>query len=158
MPLFDQKFLERGFSLTPLTSTFGGKKYRLLVIKDISNYVWIFFSKEKYGLAKTMLGLIKNLKTKQNLQVKDLHDSAGEIVAFKKACKKKVLGVEFEYTAPGKPQQNGHVKQILATLFNWVHAMLNGGKFNTFIPNGLWAKALNIATLPKNNLLTLNRT
>ena len=49
-----------------------------------------------------MLGLIKNLKYKYNLQVQYLHcDNAGENVVFKRPCKQEGLGVDFDYTAPG---------------------------------------------------------
>ena len=55
--------------------------------------------------------------------------------------------MDFEYTAPGMPQQNGHVEQKFATLINQVHT----------IP-GLWTNAANTTMLLKNNLLTPNRT
>ena len=81
-----------------------------------------------------MLGLIKNLKTKYNLQVQYLHcDNAGENVVFKKDCKEEGLWGDMEYTSPGMPQQNGCIKPKFATLFNWACAMLNGGKFNAFL-------------------------
>ena len=106
-----------------------------------------------------MFGFIKNLKTKYNLQVQYLHcDNAGENVAFEKACKQKGLGMDFEYTAPGMPLQNGCIECKFATLFNKLCAMLHGGKFDPFLQNGLWAEAANIAMLPKNNLLTPSRT
>ena len=56
------------------------------------------------------------------------------------------------------PQQNGHVKEKFATLFNQVHTMLKGGKFNAYLQNGLWAEAAHTAMLLKSNLLTPNRT
>ena len=85
-----------------------------------------------------MLGIIKNLKNKYNLQVQYLHSNdTGENVAFEG------LGVEFEHTAPGMPQQNGNVEQKFATLFNQMCNMINCGKFNAFLQNGLWAKAAN---------------
>ena len=36
------------------------------------------------------------------------------------------VGMHFEYTVPGTPQQNGFVEWTVATMFNKVHAMLNG--------------------------------
>ena len=63
---------------------FGGKKQWLHVVEDTSDYEWSFFLKEKSDLAKTMLGLIKNLKTKYNLQVQYLcSDNTGQNVALK---------------------------------------------------------------------------
>ena len=106
-----------------------------------------------------ILGLIKNLKNKYNLHVQFLHtDNAGENVVFEQACKQEWLGVELECTALGMPQQNGCIEQKVATLFNRACTMLNGGKFNTFLQNSLWAEAVSTAMLLKNNLLTKNRT
>ena len=84
-------------------------------------------------------------------------NNAGENVVFKIACKQEGLWVVFEYTAPGMSQQNGCVQQKFTTLFNRVCAMLNGGKFNGFLWNGLWAEVTNTAMLLKNNLLIPSR-
>ena len=52
------------------------------------------------------------------------------------------------------PQQNVHAERKFATFFNWICAMVNDGKFNAYLQNGLWAKVVNTATLLENNLLT----
>ena len=128
-------------------------------MEDSNNYVWSFFLKEKTDLDGVMLDFIKNLKNKYNMQAQYLyHDNADENVVFEEAYKQKGLGLEFKCTAPGTPQQNGHIERKFANLFNQVHAMLNCDKFNDFLCNGLWAKAANIVTLLKNNLLILSRT
>ena len=86
----------------------------------------------------TILGLNKNLKNKYNLQIQYLYcNNASENVAFEKACKQAELAVEFEYTAPGTPQQNENVECQFAILFNSVCVMLNGSKFKTYPQNGL---------------------
>ena len=85
------------------------------------------------------------------MQIQYMHcDNADNNVAFKKACKQEGLGVDLRYTAPGMPQQMGHVEQKFTTLFNKVLAVLNGGKFNTLQQNGIWAEATNIALLLEN--------
>ena len=81
------------------------------------------------------------------MQVQYLHcNNTWGNVAFKKPCKQEGLGVEFEYTAPGMPQQSSCIEQKIATLFTWVHTMLNNGMFNTYLKNGLRAKTLNNIT------------
>ena len=116
------------------------------------------FLKEKSNLASEMLGLIKNLKNKYNMQVQyQLCNNASENVAFEESCKQERLDVDFEYTAPGMPQQNGCVQQIFVTLFIRVCAILNSGKFISNLQNSLWADAMNTAMLLKNNLLILSR-
>ena len=118
------------------TPTFGSKKHWLLIVDDSSNFSWHFFLKEKSNLVDAMIGLIKNLKDKYNVQVQYLcYNNAGENVVLKKVCKKEALGVDFKYTAPSMPQENGCIKR------NW---------------NGLWAKAAYTTMLLEN--LTPNRT
>ena len=66
-----------------------------------------------------MMGLVKNLKSKYNIQVQYLcYDNTGENVDFEKACKQEGMGMEFEFTTPGTPQWNGQVKWKFTTLFN----------------------------------------
>ena len=84
-------------------------------------------------------------------------DNPGEDVALKKTFKQDGMGMEIKFTAPDTPQQKGQVEQEFATLFNLLCAMLNGGKFTTFLKNGLSPKAANTTMLLKNNLITPNR-
>ena len=57
---------------SPSSPTFWGKMLWLLVMEDINNLVLSFFLKEKSDLAGVMLGLIKTLKNKYNMQVQYL--------------------------------------------------------------------------------------
>ena len=98
---------------SPFTLIFGSKRHLLPIVDEISNFIWSFFLKEKSDLVD-MIGLIKHLKNKCNLQVQYFHcNNTGENVSFKKACKQEWLGVDFKYIAPGVPQKNGHVKENL---------------------------------------------
>ena len=54
-------------------------------------------------------------------------------------------------------QQNDHVEWKFITLFNKLCALLNNGKFSTFLRSGSWARAVNTANLLENNLFTPNR-
>ena len=56
------------------------------------------------------------------------------------------------------PQQNRHIKWKFASLFNQVHAMLNGKTFTTFLWSSPWAEAANTAMLLENNLITPKKT
>ena len=65
-----------------------------------------------------MVVMIENLKNKYNLQVQYLCcDNAGKNQAFKRTCKQEGLGVNFKYTTPGMPQQDGCIEWKFATLF-----------------------------------------
>ena len=54
---------------SPSTPIFGGKCHWLLVIDDCSNYSWSFFLTEKSDLIQKLIGLMKDLKAKHNLQI-----------------------------------------------------------------------------------------
>ena len=143
---------------SPSTPTFGGKNHWLLVIHDSTGYALIKFFLKKLNLKNVKMGLIKNLKTKYNIQVQYLcFYNRGENVDFKRTNKQEWMGIKFKYTALGTPQQISHVEWKLITLFNWVHAMLNSGKFTAFLRNNLWAEATSTATLLDNYLVTPNR-
>ena len=69
-------------------------------------------------------------------------------------CKQERMGVQFEYTIPGTPQQNGQGEQKFATLFNRICEMLNSGKFSSVLRNSLWAKAANATIFLENHIVT----
>ena len=74
--------------------------------------------KKKDELKEVMIPFIKELREKYTAPVKYIMcDCAGENNALDKACKQEGLGIQFEYTAPGTPQQNGRVERKFATYF-----------------------------------------
>ena len=74
------------------------------IVDDSSDFIWGFFLKEKSDLVVVMIGLVKNLKNKYNLQVQYLCcNNAVENIAFEQACKQEGLGDEYECTAQDMP-------------------------------------------------------
>ena len=55
-------------------------------------------------MENVILGLIKNLKTKDKIQVWYAHcKNARKSVNFERACEKERVEIKFKYTSPGKP-------------------------------------------------------
>ena len=73
-------------------------------------------------------------------------DNAGENIALQRECEKAGLGIQFEFTAPGTPQQNGRVEQKFATLWGRVRAMLEGVQLSKAQHRVMWSEAANTAT------------
>ena len=48
---------------------------------------------------------------------------------FESFCKQEGMDIQFKYTMPCTPQQNGQVERIFSAPFNGVDDMLNSGKF-----------------------------
>jgi len=57
-------------------------------------------------------------------------DNTGENRALEIACIDKELGIVFEYTAPGTPQQNGIVERAFATTLGKTRVIMNGAGFD----------------------------
>ena len=67
------------------------------------------------------------------------------------------MGATFAYTTAGSMHQNGQVERKFTTIFNCVHAILNGKKFPPFMRNEQWVDVANNAMLLKNNLIPKSR-
>ena len=56
------------------------------------------------------------------------------------------LRIDFEYSAPDTPQQNGRVERKFATLYGRVRSMLNAAHLPAYLRSGLWAECAYTAT------------
>jgi hypothetical protein len=98
-------------------------------------------------VAKEAITLLKEIIHTYKKQVKFIRcDNAGENKTFKKQCIAEKLGIEFEYTAPNTPQQNGVAERKFATLFGRSRAMMNQAGFTKQKREELWTEAANTAT------------
>ena len=80
----------------------------MLVVDDCTDYAWSFFLKQKIETKDIIIALIKELKQAYDINVKTIGcNNSGENNALQRICKQEGLGITFEYTAPGTPQQNG---------------------------------------------------
>jgi len=126
--------------------SFGGAKYWLLVLDEATGFIFSFFLHRKKDTAQIIVDLIRHLRTKGKLTKFIRCDNAGENLATEKLCRQMGLGIDFEYSAPNSPQQNGRVERRFATLFGRVRSMLNAAHLNQEFRKGLWAECARTAT------------
>jgi transposase InsO family protein len=129
--------------------SYSGSKYWLLVLDDCTDHIWSYFPTAKSHTKTVLTPLLKELLAKHGKVVKDiLCDNAGENKALEKKCQVQGLGIQFEYTAPGTPQHNGHVERKFATLYGRaVRSMLNEANLKQSRRTGIWTEAARTATL-----------
>ena len=60
------------------------------------------------------------------------------------------MGISFEYTAPGTPQQNGVVERAFVTVMGSTRAMMNYAGFTMAKRQQLWCEAAQTTTLLDN--------
>ena len=73
-------------------------------------------------------------------------DSSGENRSLQKECNKQNLGVIFEFTAPGTPQQNSVVERKIPTLVGRARTMLIQGGINSQEKGEFWCEVISTAT------------
>ena len=94
---------------------------------------------------------IKALKARHEIQVKIIRcDNAGENKALETESDKNDLGIIFEYTAPGTPQQNRVVERAIVTVMGRTRAMMNHAGFTMAKRQELWCEAAQTTTLLDN--------
>jgi len=131
-----EKSSELGFrfyidiALSKFTSA-GGSKYWFLAVDEATHMKFSLFLKQKGAVKDKFIPLLKELCDTYGRRVQCIRcDNAGENQAFEKECIERELGIVFEYTAPGTPQQNGVVERAFATMLGKTRAIMNGAGFD----------------------------
>jgi hypothetical protein len=71
-------------------------------------------------------------------------DNSGENVSLQNQTND--LSLNFEFTSPNTPQQNGRVERKFAILYGMVRSLLNSSKLPDALRQKCWAEASNHAT------------
>ena len=140
-----------GFDISSIKDlSLGGSKFWLLVVDEYSDMCWSFFLKAKSETHVKIHGLVCELKDRFNKMVRVLRcDNAGENKKTEEYMKEKGIGIQFEYSAPNTPQQNGKVERKFATLYGRIRATLNS-LGDDELRTKLWAEAAAMMTLMEN--------
>ena len=73
-------------------------------------------------------------------------DNSGENRSLEKECERQNLGIIFELTAPGTPQQNSVVERKIPTLMGRSRAMMIQGGFSQQDKRKFWYEVISTAT------------
>jgi hypothetical protein len=83
-----------------------------------------------------------------------LCDNVGENKAFQATLKEDMLyEIQFEYTAPYTPQQNGRTESKFATLYGKIRALNTASQFSQILQNYLWTHAALLVTSLENTIV-----
>ena len=102
---------------------------------------------------------IKELKAKYGTDTKYIRlDNSGENRCLQKECDKRNLGIIFEVTAPGTPQQNSVVEIKIPTFMGRARAMMLTAGFSQQDKGKFWCEVLSTATKLDNIMVRKERT
>ena len=103
----------------------GGNIHWLIVVDEFSDWSHSFFLSRKSDQIKVIPMWIKGLAKNYGIEIKRIRlDSSGENKSLQTECNKDNFVVNFEFTAPGTPQQNSVAERRIPTLMGRARAML----------------------------------
>ena len=126
----------------------GGRQHWVMLVDEATKYKKSFFLKKKNEQVEPTIDWINALKVKHEIQVKIIRcDNARENKVLERESDKKELGIIFEYTAPGTPQQNAVVEKAFVTVMGRSRAMMNHAGFTMAKRQQLWCEAAQTAAV-----------
>ena len=136
----------------------GGNRHWLIAVDEFSDCSHSFFLSKKSDLIKLIPMLIKGLSRKYGIELKRIRlDNSGE-KSLQKECGKQNLGVIFEFSAPGTPQQNSVVERRIPTMMGRARAMLIQAGINSKEKGEFWCEVISTATNLDNIMVRPDRT
>ena len=137
----------------------GGKRHWLIVVDEFSDRSHSFFLKRKSDKIELFPIWIKELKAKYGIDIKHISlDNSGENRSLQKECDKKNLGIIFEFSAPGTPQQNSVIERKIPTLLGRSRAMMLAAGFSQQDKRKFWCEVISTATKLDNIMARKERT
>ena len=137
----------------------GGNRHWLIVVDEFSDCTHSFLLNKKSDQLKIMPMCIKGLQKKYNIEIKRIRlDNSGENRSLQKECDKANLGIIFEFTAPGTPQQNSVAEKRIPTLMGRARAMLNQAGIDSKGKGEFWCEVISTATKLDNIMVRPERT
>ena len=137
----------------------GGKRHWLIVVDEFSDCSHSFFLRRKSDQIDLFPNWIKELKAKYGIDIKYIRlDNSGENKSLKDECEKQNLGIIFEFTAPGTPQQNSVVERKIPTLMGRSRAMMLTAGFSQQDKRKFWCEVISTATKLDNIMVRKDRT
>ena len=128
-----------------------GNKYFLLLVDDLSRYMWLAVIPSKDRAAAEIKEIQARAEGESGLKLKALRtDRGGEFTAAEFAEYCAAEGVHRQHTAPYSPQQNGVVERRNGTVMATARSMLKAKG----LPGWFWGEAVSTAVYVLNRCPT----
>ena len=137
----------------------GGKRHWSIAVDEFSDCTQSFFLKRKSDQTIVIPIWIKGLNSKYGIDVKRIRlDNSGENRSLQKECDKKNLGIIFEFTAPGTPQQNSDAERKIPTLMGRAREVMIQAGLSQQEKRKVWCEVISTTTKLDNIMVRTDRT
>ena len=124
-----------------------GNRHWLIVVDEFSDCTHSFFLNKKSSQIKMMLMCMRGLSKKYKIENKRIWlDNSGDNRSLQKECDKTYLGIIFEFTGPGTPQQNSVAERRIPTLMGRARALLIQAGIDSKGKGEFWCEVISTAT------------
>jgi transposase InsO family protein len=124
-------------------SSFSGFKYYLVLIDDLTHYVWTFPLRNKSDVFQCLLAFHAYVQTQFQLPILAFQTDNGkefDNLAFRRHLEQH--GISFRLSCPYTSSQNGTAERIIRTLNDCIRSLL----IQASMPFTFWVEALSTAT------------
>ena len=137
----------------------GGNRHWLIVVDKFSDCTHSYFLKRKSFQTQIMLIWIRSLSKKHNIEIERIRlDNSGDNRSLQKECDRANMGITFEFTTPGTPQQNSVAERRIPTLMGRARAMLIQARIESKYKGEFWCEVISTATNLDNIVVRPERT
>ena len=133
----------------------GGRNPWLLIADEATDYAHSIFLKQQSDQVKILIQWIKNMGKNYKIYIRTIRlDNSGENRKLQQECDEENLGIRFEFTAPGAPQQNSMVERKVPTIIGRGRAMMIHAGSDENYRRKLWCEIVSTATKLDNLIMT----
>jgi transposase InsO family protein len=123
-----------------ITPSVGGARYYMIVTDDLTRYRWVYFLKYKSEALSRLKDFAIETENQKGIKTKRIRSDGGGEFDSKDAHEwAKKNGIQWEYTAPYAPDQNGVSERSMRTIMSKTRTALLDAKMD----EALWAEAMN---------------
>jgi hypothetical protein len=101
-----------------ISPSVGGVKYYMIITNDLTRYRWVYFLKYKSEALDQLKDFATWIENQEGIKIKRGRSDGGELDSIKTTnwCREK--GIQWEFTVPYAPDQNGVSERSMRTVMS----------------------------------------
>ena len=122
-----------------ITPSVGGAKYYMIITDDLTRYRWVYFLKYKSEASERLKDFATWIENQEGFKIKRVRSDGGELDSTRTRQWSAERGIQWEYTVPYAPDQNGVSEPSMRTVMSKTPTAIIDNHLN----ESLWAEVMN---------------
>jgi hypothetical protein len=121
-----------------ITPSVGGAKYYMIITDDLTRYRWVYFLKYKSEASEKLKDFATWIENQEGIKIKRVRSDGGELDSIRTRQWSAGRGIQWEYTVPYAPDQNGVAERSMRTIMSKTRTTIIDSHLN----ESLWAEVM----------------